>query len=979
MCVPSKSLVFHTTTRLPSCALFLQVIASLKGLPTVLQLQRAAGMTSLSKPAFVAACNLISKQALSDAAFKAAFKGQEMAKFRSQKSVADALAPRSGKEAKKETKETKSEAFGSGFSPPAAQQTMSKASPAAAPTGPAAVLNCEIAQQMRERLVKDFTVALDDIQPVGNAGDSFVVRNFLSKLKQPVDQPLLEKEFKFLDPKHGPQNRARQKLPRMKACVIKERQDDGLRLPYYGHYVGARALHYHASRSLSESPIVSTLFGVVDGIVGRPHNHVIATKYRDENDNIAWHSDKYHDLVAGSFITSLSFGATRDLSFSLDGGKSVAFALPLAAGDLFVMGPKTNAMYAHSVLPSAEAIEERMSLIFRSVETHKDKYEKPTKDNYPSAAAAGAGSAADQDTDSEDEEGDVPMDKGNGSGSSEKGKKKMDEGEDEDDAEVDSGSGGKEEKKSVVFASPPRRISERVPVSKAVYTDSSSQKNPPSRSKKRKAPEKAAASAASEKKAAASSAEATLTQQQVLEALKKRIRMALGDKDFAKLRTVKSIAAGPIDELPFGDAPFVVVDMPLDVEGQQPPTAAQILGDLQFEKQRDSPQVGKQQHFVGTKFKSTDVDLEDEEVAKARLLQPVGGDADKLLERKDGLHLPFLTPQNYGKRVHDLLLPIGLAVEGALGFSSRRLEQPTFKIPRLLEVEMEECATNSAGDGTRVDRFELFPRGALGFTEDHDELGHARALHYMLRCAPGALLWFGFFIRDVLKAFGGAKMVTDEIREQVFENADPVALLKLLLKKKVPVWMAEHLPGQVVISSPANGSTHAVLGASGLGMAWNDRITLDGLRSVAEVWPWRMKLTSISNNGLYTQAAVPWLLLEKAAMKAGVETLGRSAALDYEELLKADVEQHAVHGVQERKLSDPPTGCSTHLPHVAHNLDLYHVEGTCLSCWVERFPPPGYPKPMPKDGDGDGEDDVQEPPKKKRKTAHQPAEEAVVP
>jgi hypothetical protein len=83
------------------------VIASLKGLPTVLQLQRVAGMTSLSKLDLIAACDLISKRTFSDAAFQEAFKGKEMAKLKSEKSVADALAPRSGKEAK-ETKETKS-------------------------------------------------------------------------------------------------------------------------------------------------------------------------------------------------------------------------------------------------------------------------------------------------------------------------------------------------------------------------------------------------------------------------------------------------------------------------------------------------------------------------------------------------------------------------------------------------------------------------------------------------------------------------------------------------------------------------------------------------------------------------------------------------------------------------------------------------------------------------------------------------------
>jgi hypothetical protein len=52
-----------------------------------------------------------------------------------------------------------------------------------------------------------------------------------------------------------------------------------------------------------------------------------------------------------------------------------------------------------------------------------------------------------------------------------------------------------------------------------------------------------------------------VTPSHVLAALKERVRMALGDEDFAKLLPVKPIAAGPIDKLPFGTAPLVVVDL----------------------------------------------------------------------------------------------------------------------------------------------------------------------------------------------------------------------------------------------------------------------------------------------------------------------------------------------------------------------------------------------------------------------------------
>jgi hypothetical protein len=101
-----------------------QVVARLSGLPTVLQLQRVAGLTSLPTPDLVAVCKLLSQRSLSDFAFKEAFKGREMAAFTSQHEVVAVLEPKkSGKEAKEE--EAKREAA----APSASRKSWTTSSP----------------------------------------------------------------------------------------------------------------------------------------------------------------------------------------------------------------------------------------------------------------------------------------------------------------------------------------------------------------------------------------------------------------------------------------------------------------------------------------------------------------------------------------------------------------------------------------------------------------------------------------------------------------------------------------------------------------------------------------------------------------------------------------------------------------------------------------------------------------------------------
>jgi alkylated DNA repair dioxygenase AlkB len=254
-----------------------------------------------------------------------------------------------------------------------------------------------VVKRMIKTLVSVFMIVLEGIQIVG-ADDSILVPGFfqqaINALKEhyPNLPELAElmnklgKEFNWLNPAdpRAAVNRQGKPMPRMKACKRKSRVDakGNVTWPFYGNYPGSRPLHYYASGPLSEtaSPLTFMLCEIIDLIVGSKHNHVLGTKYRNETDQISAHSDKYADLVAGSFITSLSFGATRDLVFEpVTAGQGKRFTLALTDGALFIMGSRTNEMYTHCVPPSKTPTALRMSLIFRQVAKHVKTDPKPTK------------------------------------------------------------------------------------------------------------------------------------------------------------------------------------------------------------------------------------------------------------------------------------------------------------------------------------------------------------------------------------------------------------------------------------------------------------------------------------------------------------------------------------------------------------------------------------------------------------------------
>jgi 2OG-Fe(II) oxygenase superfamily len=113
-------------------------------------------------------------------------------------------------------------------------------------------------------------------------------------------------------------------------------------------------------------------------IKGKPavFNHIIGTLYTEQKDEIGAHHDKM-DIRAGSDIISLSLGDVREFVLTSKDGVEQQRVV-LEDGDLFVLGPRTNEILKHAVLPVKDeqiterhgsSIEPRISIVLRDIKT----------------------------------------------------------------------------------------------------------------------------------------------------------------------------------------------------------------------------------------------------------------------------------------------------------------------------------------------------------------------------------------------------------------------------------------------------------------------------------------------------------------------------------------------------------------------------------------------------------------------------------
>jgi len=179
---------------------------------------------------------------------------------------------------------------------------------------------------------------------------------------------------------------AQGEVPRL-VCVQGEFGADGS-MPVYRHPSDQSMplLHF--------SPTVQVIREQVEKVVHHPVNHVLIQLYRSGQDFISEHSDKTLDVVRGSSIVNVSFGAQRTMrlrtkksakSEASDDATSARHTQRIAMphNSIFVLGQDSNMRWLHGItadkrLPADRSDAEkafsgmRISLTFRQIGTFLD-------------------------------------------------------------------------------------------------------------------------------------------------------------------------------------------------------------------------------------------------------------------------------------------------------------------------------------------------------------------------------------------------------------------------------------------------------------------------------------------------------------------------------------------------------------------------------------------------------------------------------
>ena len=133
-------------------------------------------------------------------------------------------------------------------------------------------------------------------------------------------------------------------------------------------------------------PIIHQIAGHLRELTinGQPFNvnHIIATRYKDGNDNISYHSDKPKSFVPNTPIVSLSFGERREMHIGLPNAKDkrktdFVQAFILNPGDAAIISWNDNLTHRHAIVKAKEetlierdaqyVLQPRISLVARHI------------------------------------------------------------------------------------------------------------------------------------------------------------------------------------------------------------------------------------------------------------------------------------------------------------------------------------------------------------------------------------------------------------------------------------------------------------------------------------------------------------------------------------------------------------------------------------------------------------------------------------
>lgn len=104
---------------------------------------------------------------------------------------------------------------------------------------------------------------------------------------------------------------------------------------------------------------------IYGGELGEPFTTVGLCCYRDGSDSVAWHGDTVgRSSSQDTMVAIISLGATRTFARRRRGG-GPSLRLPLAHGDLLVMGGSCQRTWEHSVPKTSSSAGPRVSIQFR--------------------------------------------------------------------------------------------------------------------------------------------------------------------------------------------------------------------------------------------------------------------------------------------------------------------------------------------------------------------------------------------------------------------------------------------------------------------------------------------------------------------------------------------------------------------------------------------------------------------------------------
>lgn len=104
---------------------------------------------------------------------------------------------------------------------------------------------------------------------------------------------------------------------------------------------------------------------IYGGELGEPFTTAGLCYYRDGSDSVAWHGDTIgRSRTEDTMVAIVSLGATRVFAMRRRGG-GPALRLPLAHGDLLVMGGSCQRTWEHAVPKTAAPVGPRISIQFR--------------------------------------------------------------------------------------------------------------------------------------------------------------------------------------------------------------------------------------------------------------------------------------------------------------------------------------------------------------------------------------------------------------------------------------------------------------------------------------------------------------------------------------------------------------------------------------------------------------------------------------